>query len=210
MFDGVVDSHVPHPTFSEGDAEDQSEFIEQLEDNGVQSGLIALAPHGGDIEPHTDQQAERVASRLVAKAVSSWRGKGWKDGAGAFDRWHITSTDINEASFPLLNSVISRGFTYAVAFHGLDEPEILIGGTAPASLKQEIRDAIAGATAGSCIDVRIAEPDEGFGGDDPCNIVNRLSAGGANGIQIEQSRQARSRHWADIADAVADVYDRKL
>ena len=28
-----------------------------------------------------------------------------------------------EASFPLLNSVISRGFTYAVAFHGFDDPK---------------------------------------------------------------------------------------
>jgi phage replication-related protein YjqB (UPF0714/DUF867 family) len=87
-------------------------------------GLIVIAPHGGDIEFHTDQQAERVASRLVAKAVSSWRCKGFK-GDGSFDRWHITSTDIHEASFPRLNSVISRGFTYAVAIHGFDDPEIL-------------------------------------------------------------------------------------
>lgn len=209
-FDGVVDSQVVHPTLTEAQAEAQSEFIERLEDNGLQSGLIAIAPHGGDIELHTDQQAECVASRLAVKAVSSWRCKGWKQGGGAFDRWHITSTDINEASFPRLNSVISRGFTYAVAFHGFDKPEILVGGTAPATLKQEIRDAIAGATAGSGIKVRIAEPDDGFGGDDPRNIVNRLTAGGANGIQIEQSLQARSSHWPAIAEAVADVYGPKL
>jgi hypothetical protein len=30
-----------------------------------------IAPHRGDIERHTDEQAEQVASRLVAKAVSS-------------------------------------------------------------------------------------------------------------------------------------------
>jgi hypothetical protein len=29
-------------------------------------GLIAIAPHGGDIERHTDQQAERARSRLGA------------------------------------------------------------------------------------------------------------------------------------------------
>jgi hypothetical protein len=49
-----------------------------------------------------------------------------------------------------------------------------------------------------------------FGGDDPRNIVNRLTAGGANGIQIEQSLAARSGSWAAIADAVAEVYRRKL
>lgn len=208
-FNGVVDSQVPNPTLSEACAEANSEFIERLEDNSAQSELIAIAPHGGDIEQHTDEQAEHVASRL---AVSSWRCKGWKDGGGALDRWHITSTDINPASFPLLNSVISRGFTYAVAFHGFDEPGkpgILIGGAAPATVKEDIRAAIAGAV-GSDIEVRIAGPDDVFGGDDKRNIVNRLTAGGGNGIQIEQSRQARSRHWRAIADAVADVYGPKL
>jgi phage replication-related protein YjqB (UPF0714/DUF867 family) len=103
-----------------------------------------------------------------------------------------------------------RGFTYALAFHGFDNPEILIGGTAPATLKREIKTAIERATAGSGITVRIAQPGEGFGGDDPRNIVNRLTAGGGNGIQIEQSFQARSSHWLAIADAVADVYGPKL
>jgi phage replication-related protein YjqB (UPF0714/DUF867 family) len=211
-FVGSLDQ-VPHPTFDDTDAEANNEFVERLEDNGTHIGLIVIAPHGGDIEPHTDQQAERVGSRLAAKAVSAWRCKGFK-GEGSFDRWHITSTDIHEASFPLLNSVISRGFTYAVAFHGFDDPEIpfdiLIGGAAPYSLKQEIETAIKGAITGSDITVHIASPDEKFGGDSLKNIVNRLTAGGANGIQIEQSPPARSNHWRDIADVVANVYSSKL
>jgi hypothetical protein len=56
-FDAVIDSQVPDPTLTEDDAEAASEFIERLEDNGRQDGLIAIAPHGGDIERHTDQQA---------------------------------------------------------------------------------------------------------------------------------------------------------
>jgi len=54
--------------------------------------------------------------------------------------------------------------------------------------------------------VRIASPDEGYDGDSPQNIINRLTAGGANGIQIEQSLGARTSHWQNIADAVAEVY----
>jgi phage replication-related protein YjqB (UPF0714/DUF867 family) len=212
-FVGSLDSQVPHPTFDDADAETNNEFVERLEDNGTDTGLVVIAPHGGDIEPHTDQQAERVASRLAARAVSLWRCKGFK-GEGSFARWHITSTDIHEASFPRLSSIISRGFTYAVAFHGFDDPEIpfdiLIGGAAPYSLKQQIETAIKDAIAGSDIKVHIASPDEKFGGDSLKNIVNRLTAGGANGIQIEQSPRARSNHWQDIADAVADVYTAKL
>jgi hypothetical protein len=108
-FVGSLDSQVPHPTFNDADAETNNEFIERLEDNGTHTGLAVIAPHGGDIEPHTDQQAEHVASRLAAKAISLWRCKGFK-GEDAFACWHVTSTDVHEASFPLLNSVISRGF----------------------------------------------------------------------------------------------------
>ena len=104
-------------------------------------------------------------------------------------RWHITSTDIHDASFPLLNSVFSRGFTCAVAFHGFDDPkipfDILIGGAAPYFLKQEIETAIKGAITGSDITVHIASPDEKFGGDSLKNIINRLTAGGAKGIRTE-------------------------
>ena len=211
-FAATLHSQVPHPTFNDAEAEANSEFVERLDDDGVHTGLIVIAPHGGDMERHTDQQAERVALRLRAKAVSSWRCKGFKEGGGAADRWHITSTDIHEASFPRLNSVIPRGFTYAVAFHGFDEPttDVLIGGGAPEWLKGEIKTVIKGALAGSGMRVRIASPEEGYGGDSPQNIVNRLTAGGTNGIQIEQSLRARTSHWQNIADAVAEVYNCRL
>jgi phage replication-related protein YjqB (UPF0714/DUF867 family) len=153
----------------------------------------------------TDDQAQRVASCLADKAVSYWLCKGYH-ARGSAETWHITSTDIHPASFPLLNSIFARRFTHAVAFHGFEQDEILVGGAAPAALKTEIASAIEKAVAGSNISVRIACPGDAFGGDDPANIVNRLTVGGANGIQIEQSKAARCEHWAEIAEAVANVY----
>jgi hypothetical protein len=70
-FDGVVDSVGPHPTLTVDQARACGELVERLRDNGRQRELIVIAPHRGDIERHTDEQAEQVASRLVAKAVSS-------------------------------------------------------------------------------------------------------------------------------------------
>jgi len=211
-FAGTLDSQVPHPTFTDAEAKAHNEFVERLKDNGRHTGLIVIAPHGGAIEPHTDDQAERVASQLADREVSSWLCKGYKE-EDAFECWHITSTRIHEASFPGLNSVISRGFTYAVAFHGFDDPEIpydiLIGGTAPDPLKQEIRTAIEG-IVGSDFTVQITKPHEQFGGDSPLNIVNRLTVGAANGIQIEQKIRPREKYAKPIADAVADVYDARL
>jgi phage replication-related protein YjqB (UPF0714/DUF867 family) len=208
-FPGVVDSRVPRSCLSEYRAQAEGELVERLTDDGGQSRLIAIAPHGGDIEPHTDDQAERVATRLAARSVSSWRCKGWKPGGGAFDRWHITSVDLDEGCFPRLARLMPRGFTHAVAFHGFGEDEILIGGTALPTLKEELREKIE-AAIGPGIRVRVATPADKFGGDNPCNIVNRLTAGGTGGIQIEQSLQARDDHWCKIADAVADVYDALL
>ncbi|CAA9423471.1 MAG: hypothetical protein AVDCRST_MAG78-1201 [uncultured Rubrobacteraceae bacterium] len=209
-FAATLNAQVPHPTFTEAEAEDRSEFVERLKDNGTHKGLIAIAPHGGQIEPYTDQQAERVAWRLARKKVSSWRCKGWKQGGGAHDRWHITSTDIHPASFPRLNRVISRGFRYAVAFHGFGQQGILIGGAAPDSLKREIEKAIERAVVGSGIEVRIAQPGDDLGGGSSRNVVNRLTAGGTGGIQIEQSFSARKGYGQAIADAVAGVYRSKL
>jgi phage replication-related protein YjqB (UPF0714/DUF867 family) len=207
-FDATLDSQVPRPALSDSDAEAQGEFVERLDDNGWHNGLIVIAPHGGDIEPFTDQQAERVASQLAGKGVSSWRCKGWHR-RGAFEHWHITSTDIHEASFPLLNSVITRRFRYAVAFHGFDDPniphDILVGGLAPHSLKENVKEAIEG-VVGSDFTVHITTPDEQFGGDDKRNIVNRLTAGGANGVQIEQKVGPREKYAQPIADAVANRF----
>ena len=145
-----------------------------------------------------------MAERLGPQLASAWRAKGWRPDGGAFVRWHITSTDLNPVCFPLLNSLMSRRFAHAVAFHGFnDEPGVLIGGTAPADVKEGLRQAIQ-AVLPSGLDVRVALPTERYGGDDPNNIVNRLSPCG--GIQIEQGPSPREDHGCDIADAVADFF----
>ncbi|MCF2149123.1 poly-gamma-glutamate hydrolase family protein [Desmonostoc muscorum LEGE 12446] len=205
-FNVTIDSQVVNTTYNDDDAQESKEFVERLTDNGTHKKLIAIAPHGGLIEIKTDKQAERVASQLASKGVSCWLCKGWGDSTiGAYDRWHITSTDINEESFPLLKTIINRGFTHAVAFHGFTKNNILIGGRASDPLKQQIKTAIEKAIVGSGISVDIASAKSGYGGDTPQNIVNRLSNG--NGIQIEQCSEARKQYWEKIADAVASVYE---
>ena len=203
--DGVASTPAADPNLSEGQAIARGELIERLCDDGIHRGLVVIAPHGGDIEPHTDEQAELVADRLSAADVTLWRGKGWGD---AFDRWHITSTDLDPASFPLLGSLMDRGFRNAVSFHGFRDDEVLIGGSSSPALKRRVRDAIADAVPG--ILVRIARADERYGGDNPCNIVNRLTAGGRGGLQIEQGLAIRRQHGAEIAGAVAGVYAKRL
>ena len=207
-FDAVVETQAIRSDMSDEQAEQAGEFVERLDDDDASSRFIVMAPHGGAIEPFTAEQAERVHDQLESRRVSSWRCKGFKRGGGAHERWHITSSDIDERSFPLLRRIADRLFAHAVSFHGLDGAEILIGGAAPGKFKLDLKSAIDGAIAGSGISVRIAQPGDKFNGDDPRNIVNRLCP--ANGIQVEQPLRARRDFGQTIADAVATFYSRIL
>jgi phage replication-related protein YjqB (UPF0714/DUF867 family) len=209
-FEAAIDTRVPDPTLTDEQAEQQSEFVERLDDNGSQNHLVVLAPHGGAMERNTDLQAERVAALLGPGQASAWRCRGYKQGGGAQERWHITSTDIHEASFPLLKTIRTRGFAHAVAFHGFSEKEVLIGGGGPYLLKRIIAFAIEDVLVGSGIPVRVATPSDGYGGDSPNNIVNRITKCGSHGVQIEQSLRARTDRWAELAEAVATVYRKVL
>jgi len=116
---GKINAQVTTDGLTDAEAEARSEFIENVTDNGDDRKLIVIVPHGGNIENYTDEQAEHVVQKLSSKYVSTWICKGFKEGGGAFNRWHITSTDISEESCPKLKAIMTRGkFEYSVAFHG--------------------------------------------------------------------------------------------
>jgi phage replication-related protein YjqB (UPF0714/DUF867 family) len=213
----------------------RAEFTEHLTGFGAGADLVAIAPHGGRIEEHTDAQAERVVAELSAAEPSGLRGarcwacKGFRAGGGAAERWHITSADISEHSFPLLGTITApplAAFTYAVSFHGFRPggpgeggippgTEIWIGGRASGKnavgvsrtqelrlLQARIRDALR--EDADDPRVRIAPPGGGLGGGDPRNVVNRLST---CGLQIEQTPAARQSD-PRAADFIGFGHDR--
>ena len=209
---GVVKDRIMIEGLSEEDAKVKGELIELLTPpNSQNHKLIVIAPHGGNIEPWTDEQAQYVRENLHADdRVSLWMCKGFKhpdateQERDAHKRWHITATEISERSFPKLRTIIEPRFEYAIAFHGMDENFICVGGkaeSADAGLIEEIRDSIKHRLPGN-IEVVATACGGGFSGDDPCNIVNRL---GVKGIQIEQGKKIRDDHWDDIAQAVVDA-----
>lgn len=203
----------PHPTLSEDGARRIGECVERADDDGASTGLLVLAPHGGGIEINTDKQAERLAAALTRPGeapVTSWRIKGYSlpGGPSAAARWHITSTEISEASFPLLGKIAERKFDHAVSFHGMGREGVLIGGGASEDLKREIQAEILRALEGTDIPVVLAVPGDRIGGFSPRNIVNRYCEAG--GVQLEQSPRVRREHWREVADAVARVYESRL
>jgi len=188
-------------------------FFELARNCAEQTYFIAIAPHGGQIEQHTDEQAVEAAEQLIAAdfPASWWLCKGFGDAnKGAHDRWHITSTDLQPACFPLLREISSRRFCYGVAFHGFqqkkDEADLYIGGAAPRPLKRAIKRLLKDLALP--IEVRISTNDDSpkFQGFSPENLINRLAR---RGIHLEQSAQAR-KYYLEIARAVAQVFVSRL
>jgi len=206
---------------NEGQAKKMAELIEKLKHNPQNHKLVVIAPHGGNIEPWTDVEAEYVANQF-GDSASLWLCKGFssrkpngESNEDASERWHITSTQISEKSFPKLNTIMGDNptFDYSIAFHGWTENSICVGGNPhnpDADLKCDIRGAIKKALeeANPHIDVHVSPCPEGnFNGDSPENIVTRL---GTNSIQIEQCKIARTKYHDDIAKAVADVIGTRI
>ena len=204
-FEGFATHQVPADELSEDQAREKGELIEKRVDDGRSQELLILAPHGGEIEPYTDREAEHLLKSLPMKAPAAWICKGFRPNpkGSASQRWHITSSDISEASYPQLGRVGNRKYRFVVSFHGMTEERILIGGLAPTSLRSEIRDAIREAINDLAVPVDLARVGDSFAGSEPSNIVNRYATDG--GIQIEQSARARSKHWKAIAESVAKV-----
>jgi phage replication-related protein YjqB (UPF0714/DUF867 family) len=185
-------------------------FLKRLRALGTNRTLSSLPPHGGLIEQYTDEQATEVLSQLRAAGfpATAWLCKGFgDDNKGASDRWHITSDDINPASFPLLGSLMSRQFFYGVSFHGFarqeGEKDIYIGGRAPMPLKAAVQRALNRLGLPLQVKISTGEDRPKFQGSRRENVINRLAA---NGIQLEQSFEARRGFHKEIADAVAGVF----
>ncbi|MBA3747735.1 MAG: poly-gamma-glutamate hydrolase family protein [Solirubrobacterales bacterium] len=184
------------------------------------TGIAILAPHGGDIEVGTADQAHMVYEILARAGARprAWSARGY-DPAGAYGCWHITSSEICERSFPKLGSLFlgdtGRGpFAHAIAFHGHGGDAIVIGGGLPKDpghlarkrrMQSSIRRALELVTDDvPAIEVKLDGP---LSGRDARNIVNRVTVAG-NGVQLEQPlavRQDRLLQTA-IAHAVGSFY----
>lgn len=209
---GVVKAQIMIEGLDDYEAEKLGELVEHLSHEEQNRKLIVIAPHGGEIEPWTDKQAEYIRNHLPCDRVSMWLCKGFSTPGlfDAYERWHITSTEISERSFPKLKTIFEPKFEYAIAFHGWTQDSICVGGnaeSADAGLIVEIKNAIEHKLQGTNIKVEDTACPGGFNGDDPSNIVNRL---GIKGIQIEQCKKARQDHHDKIAQAIVDVISSRI
>ena len=183
---------------------------ELLETTVLRSGatVAVVAPHGGSIEDETDEQADLVASDPSVRA-DSWICRA--PAGAAFRRWHITSDDLSEASFPGLRALLGVRHEFAVSFHGfgaIGDLDVIVGGLVDDDVKCRVREELQGrltAVLQRPAKVLLAtsshDPHPGLL---PGNVVNRLATQG--GLQIEQATALRRVRPATrtVAEVVRD------
>ncbi|MBN1204232.1 MAG: poly-gamma-glutamate hydrolase family protein [Myxococcaceae bacterium] len=185
------------------------------------------APHGGEIEPGSDEQLAALGISSSDTRNAYWAVIGDMEPNGAADHWHITGGDISEFSFEGLQRLSAHSYAYAVAFHGFTNSQIpesvLVGGdealefrqSVASILEHEVRarhngfflDALA-------IDLSACDADSShpsckykkYAGRDDDNFVNELPASG-RGLQLEQTSTARKTYGAALARGVKSVVD---
>ena len=170
--DGVVTSF-----YTESASGSFTEHVTRADDQE----LVALFPHGGNIDMHTSDQVAAFVSQLSAEgaAATLWECRGAWSGGGAFQRWHITADDIDLHSFRGLfmaqyrpygvsfpGSQICVPFGHAVAFHGFSAASsilcaVVIGGRAALAHKQtvqtRVQEAIAAAAPSTLVYYHVAD-----------------------------------------------------
>jgi phage replication-related protein YjqB (UPF0714/DUF867 family) len=202
-FDATVDPVLPAPNLTVEEARQDDELVEVL-DYDDRSLVVALAPHGGDIEPGTAEQAERFATSYDSP-VTTWRAYGFRDGGGAFVRWHVPSTQLSPASFPKLESITDHTFRFGVSFHGTCTARVRVGGNASEETREAVREAIADVLPDSMpapvlAGGRYAATDEDV-------LVNELTDD--DGIWVGQPERVRDEYGETVADAVAEALNRR-
>lgn len=213
-----ISPFAPNPDITtRSGARRNNEYIEQKISQGESDDyLISLAPHGGQVEAFTAQQAKRISNRM---GVASWLTLGF-DGDGreaAQNRWFVPTPEIAPISYPKLAS-LGQDFAFAISFDGFRTPPrktdgeaVAIGGLISESKRQRVATEIQKKFEDAGVsDVDIYAYKTGSGrGTSSDHLVNRMTDTDRNGVEIAQTLEVRRNHWAKVADG-AEVALREI
>jgi len=158
------------------------------------SHITILAPHGGNIEPHTSE----IATLIAADKYNLFCFNGLKPSGNHV--LHITSHKYDEEQA----TTLVRSSTIVIAIHGSTQTDkmVFVGGLYN-ELKQKISEALVRAEI-PCV---ICDKTSPYRGHNPENICNRGITG--KGVQMEVSRPLRDspQDWHKIAAAISEALD---
>ena len=101
--------------------------------------IAALAPHGGQVEPNTDLEAELLRDRLPSTSVWGTRGVTAAGGYNrAFRQWHTTTETHGFEEFPLYQELSGEEYEVAIGFHGMAREGVVVVGDGNEFLKTDL------------------------------------------------------------------------
>lgn len=183
-------------TADEEEAMDEGDLVETYVEGETQ--VAVLGPHGGQIQPFTDEQVLEVHGQV--DGASAWMLQGYGQNTG-YHRWYVPSAELSPVSYPQLAELMDEEYDHAVSFHGVNDDTIYVGGTAEEGLRQDIVDEIEEALPHDGSPVALGT--EPYTADSDQILVNRVAADG--GVWIGQPISDRRESWDVIAEAVATV-----
>lgn len=185
--------------------------VETVWHEAGQDFLGVLAPHGGDVEAETDTAAVELYKKMPTGSCSLWMVQGFDSTPvgenEAFDRYHVTSTEIDADRFPALSEIDDVGFRFCLSFHvNGSATDFEVGGLAPRELREQVGEIVARSCDpnrwGSIVDHEAGE----YMGRTERNVTNRLTRDSRSGIQIEMPGTAAKTYRKTIAENLATYF----
>lgn len=203
-FLGTLSPTVPDNELSFQQAWKRSSAVETTWHEPSQNHLMAVAPHGGDMEACTDQIAIELFKNMPDGQCSMWAFHGFGDDAG--DRFHIKSGRIHPASYPGLAKVADGNFHHAISFHVKKDADVMeVGGLADRSTRKEVAQILENAVNNNW--GTVLDYDKGkYMADTEVNFVNWLTEDQRSGIQVEFPINVTRNYRKRIARGLADYY----
>jgi len=166
--------------------------------------LAILAPHGGDIESQTDVIAVSVDELLRDRGFepTTWCYHGYGD--DAFSEYHVPSCWITPNRFEQFGAVTESAYEYAVTVHVQHASHIGLGGQIDRDVRAHVRDVLRTVLIDPP-EIRIEHDAMKNEGVSSANVVNRVTADGASGLQVELTPSIAQRQWQQVVRGLAAV-----
>lgn len=211
---GTLTAYAPDTPVDDAAAQAAGQYYESKTDNGSNTVMIVIAPHGGNIEADTDTLATAAKTALDAaspnaKLTSLWIGKGYGlGGQSSYDRHHISTVDTCVRLNPVLDTIDARGWSYCLAFHGQStNSRIDIGcPTAQNAFVDALVTALQGDAALSGVTIARSSDTVEIAGADLNNLGNRLAASHYVQFEIGPNVRASGTMRAAIVSKIAAAY----
>ena len=165
------------------------------------TNVIFLAPHGGQVEPNTEQLAQLLQQKFPQRS-GVWYTTGITNGTfnDSFSRWHTTDETHSVEDFPLYQKLTESHYQIAIGIHVMSKEGIIIGGQANTTLQQEIQDNLREQFDSQPI--VLGTEQSSLSGLNPNNFVNTLHS--RNALHFELSRRISMEEPEKFVDTLSE------